>query len=87
MAKFVETHMAVSYTHLDVYKRQVTKIEKWCYHLKNAGKFKDCKGIILGQFTGITNSCLLYTSFLCEESFVFCLKVYSPFHRILELFS
>lgn len=34
----------------------VTKIEKWCYHLKNAGKFKDCKGIILGQFTGITNS-------------------------------
>ena len=26
------------------------------YHLKNAGKFKDCGGILLGQFTDITNS-------------------------------
>lgn len=33
----------------------VTKIEKWCYQLRNAGKFKDCIGVILGQFTGITN--------------------------------
>ncbi len=34
----------------------ITKIEKWMYHLKNAGKFKDCAGILLGQFTDITNS-------------------------------
>ena len=33
----------------------MSKIEKWTYHLRNAGKLKDCKGIILGQFTKVTN--------------------------------
>lgn len=33
----------------------MSKIEKWTYHLRNAGKLKDCSGIILGQFTKITN--------------------------------
>lgn len=32
-----------------------SKIEKWAYHLKNAGKFAKCKGVILGQFTDVTN--------------------------------
>lgn len=33
----------------------MSKIEKWTYHLRNAGKLKECKGIILGQFTKVTN--------------------------------
>ncbi|MCI8608850.1 MAG: LD-carboxypeptidase [Firmicutes bacterium] len=33
----------------------VTKIEKWAYQLRNAGKFHECAGILLGQFTDITN--------------------------------
>ncbi len=33
----------------------MSKIEKWTYHLKNAGKLKQCKGILLGQFTKVTN--------------------------------
>lgn len=33
----------------------LTKIEKWTYHLRNAGKLRQCKGILLGQFTGVAN--------------------------------
>ena len=33
----------------------ISKIEKWAYHLRNAGKFKECSGVILGQFTKIVN--------------------------------
>ena len=33
----------------------VSKIEKWGYHLRNAGLLAGCRGIILGQFTRITN--------------------------------
>ena len=33
----------------------ITKVEKWLYHLRNAGKLKDACGIILGQFTKIVN--------------------------------
>ncbi|MDD7285930.1 MAG: LD-carboxypeptidase, partial [Firmicutes bacterium] len=33
----------------------ITKIEKWIYHLRNAGKLKQCSGILLGQFTKIKN--------------------------------
>jgi len=33
----------------------ITKIEKWTYQLRNAGKFDECKGIVLGQFTGMNN--------------------------------
>lgn len=33
----------------------LSKIEKWGYHLRNAGKFNDCKGVILGQFTKVVN--------------------------------
>lgn len=33
----------------------MSKIEKWTYHLRNAGKLKKCKGILLGQFTKVTN--------------------------------
>lgn len=33
----------------------MSKIEKWTYHLRNAGKLKDCAGIILGQYTKVTN--------------------------------
>ena len=46
----------------------VTKIEKWCYHLKNSGKFKDCKGILLGQFTDITNE------FMPEYTVIDCIR-------------
>lgn len=46
----------------------VTKIEKWMYHLKNAGKLADCKGIILGQFTKIVNDeCPEYDVYKCLE--------------------
>jgi muramoyltetrapeptide carboxypeptidase len=31
------------------------RIERFAYHLRNSGKFKDCAGIILGQFTDCTN--------------------------------
>ncbi len=44
----------------------VTKIEKWAYQLRNAGKFHECAGILLGQFTGITNSFMpTYTEIEC----------------------
>lgn len=33
----------------------ITKIEKWIYHLRNAGKLAGCSGILLGQFTKIKN--------------------------------
>ncbi len=33
----------------------ITKIEKWMYHLRNSGKLKRCKGILLGQFTEVEN--------------------------------
>lgn len=33
----------------------MSKIEKWTYHLRNSGKLKDCAGIVLGQFTKVTN--------------------------------
>ena len=33
----------------------MSKIEKWTYHLRNAGKLKNCRGILLGQFTKVTN--------------------------------
>lgn len=33
----------------------MSKIEKWTYHLRNAGKLKQCAGIILGQFTKVVN--------------------------------
>lgn len=32
----------------------IRKIEKWMTHLKNAGKLKECAGILLGQFEGCT---------------------------------
>lgn len=35
---------------------QITKIEKWIYHLRNAGKLAGCSGILLGQFTKIKNN-------------------------------
>lgn len=33
----------------------ISKIEKWAYHLRNAGKFGGCEGILLGQFTEVAN--------------------------------
>lgn len=33
----------------------MSKIEKWIFHLKNAGKFDKCRGIVLGQFTKVEN--------------------------------
>lgn len=33
----------------------LTKIEKWTYQLKLAGVFDKCKGVLLGQFTEVTN--------------------------------
>ena len=33
----------------------MSKIEKWIFHLKNAGNFDKCRGIVLGQFTKVEN--------------------------------
>lgn len=33
----------------------MSKVEKWAYHLRNAGVLKKCSGIILGQFTKVLN--------------------------------
>lgn len=33
----------------------MSKIEKWFYHLRNAGKFRECRGVLLGQFTRVEN--------------------------------
>lgn len=33
----------------------LTKIEKWGFHLRNSGKFKECAGVLLGQFTNVNN--------------------------------
>lgn len=46
----------------------LTKIEKWCYHMKNAGKFDKCAGILLGQFTDVTNK------YMPEYTVIDCLK-------------
>lgn len=44
----------------------VGKIEKWAYHLKAAGKFEACRGIVLGQFSGIFNdSCAQFGALEC----------------------
>lgn len=43
----------------------ITKIEKWIYHLRNAGKFAKCNGIILGQFTKIRNDAEDYDYLCC----------------------
>lgn len=44
----------------------MSKIEKWTYHLRNAGKLADCAGIILGQFTKVTNEeCPQYDVISC----------------------
>ena len=44
----------------------VTKIEKWCYQLRNAGKFRDCRGVLLGQLTDISNEFMPeYTALDC----------------------
>ena len=44
----------------------VTKIEKWCYQLRNAGKFRDCRGVLLGQLTDISNELMPeYTALDC----------------------
>ena len=44
----------------------VAKIEKWAMHLRNAGLLKKSAGIILGQFTDITNEkCPQYDSIAC----------------------
>lgn len=44
----------------------VTKIEKWCYQLRNAGKFRDCRGVLLGQLTDINNKFMPeYTALDC----------------------
>ncbi len=45
----------------------ITKIEKWIYHLRNAGKLKQCSGILLGQFTNIKN----YSE---DYDYICCLK-------------
>ena len=34
----------------------MSKIEKWIFHLKNAGKLDKCRGIVLGQFTKVENA-------------------------------
>ena len=43
----------------------ITKIEKWIYHLRNAGKLRQCKGIILGQFTEMENADENYDYICC----------------------
>lgn len=46
----------------------ITKIEKWAYHLRNAGLLKKCSGILLGQFTDIKNDkCPEYDDIKCFE--------------------
>lgn len=34
----------------------MSKIEKWIFHLRNAGKLDKCRGIVLGQFTKVENA-------------------------------
>lgn len=43
----------------------ITKIEKWICQLRNAGKFDECAGIILGQFTTIVSKEPAYTEIEC----------------------
>ncbi|MCI6012387.1 MAG: LD-carboxypeptidase [Firmicutes bacterium] len=43
----------------------ISKIEKWAYHLRNAGKFRECSGVILGQFTKIVNEDLPEFDSIC----------------------
>lgn len=46
----------------------ITKIEKWAFHLRNAGKLKTCRGILLGQFTNVVNeNCPAFDTARCFE--------------------
>lgn len=46
----------------------ITKIEKWAFHLRNAGKLKACRGILLGQFTNVVNeNCPAFDTARCFE--------------------
>ncbi len=47
---------------------KMSKIEKWTCHLRNAGVFDRCSGIVLGQFTRITNKeCPEYDYLACMK--------------------
>ncbi|MGN0733122.1 MAG: LD-carboxypeptidase [Emergencia sp.] len=48
----------------------ITKIEKWIYHLRNAGKLRQCSGILLGQFTKIRNDDENYDYLCCIKDAV-----------------
>lgn len=48
----------------------ITKIEKWIYHLRNAGKLRQCSGILLGQFTKIRNDDKNYDYLCCIKDAV-----------------
>lgn len=34
---------------------RIDRLEKWSYQMRNAGLFKKCRGVLLGQFTNIDN--------------------------------
>ena len=54
----------------------ITKIEKWVYHLKNAGLLEKCSGILLGQFTNVVNDrCPKYDEIKCFEDFLDGLEI------------
>ena len=50
----------------------MSKIEKWAYHLRNAGKFKECRGVLLGQFTRVENEDCPEFDEICTFSDVLC---------------
>lgn len=49
----VDTEGAILF--IEEVSEPVSKIEKWGYHLRNAGLLAGCRGVILGQFTRIIN--------------------------------
>lgn len=54
----------------------MSKIEKWAYHLRNAGKLKACAGIILGQFTKVVNEeCPEYDVIQCMTDILAGLEI------------
>lgn len=44
----------------------LSKIDKWIFHLRNAGVFDNCKGVILGQFTDVVNEDLPEFDAICS---------------------
>ena len=82
--------VAVSYTHLDVYKRQEPELPHALYGMKLAEKFKEKPDIcnaIGAHHDEVEMTCLVYTAHLSQQHLQQFVSAYlSPHHLRQSLF-